>query len=121
MTVVRFDSTSFGKVVIDRTTYGDVLVVGTRVLPRKKDALRRAFGTSHALSEEEVERLLEDNPQAVIIGTGQSGLLRVEKAVEEKIKAAGAKLILLKTPEAIEKFNEISRNNKVNALIHTTC
>lgn len=119
--MVKFDSTSFGEVTIDGVSYGDVLVVGDRILPRNKGTLRRVFGTSHAVSDEEVKKLLEGDPDVVIIGTGQSGVLRVEKAVEEKIKTAGVELIVLETPQAIRKFNEISRNRKINALIHTTC
>lgn len=119
--MVHFDSTVFGRVTINGKKYGDVLIVDDKVVPRDKDNLRKVFGTSHEVSKEEVRLLLKDCPQVVIIGTGQSGVLLVSDKVREKIENAGAELIVLKTPEAIKRFNELYETKIVNALVHTTC
>jgi hypothetical protein len=63
---------------------------------------------------------LEGNPAVVIIGNGQSGVLRVDSETKKAIEAK-ARLLVLRTPEAIEKFNELSKEKRVNALVHTTC
>jgi len=119
--MIKFDSTNFGEVIINGISYGDVLIAGGRVTPRDRNLLRNVLGTSHAIGEWEVEKLLRGNPQAIIIGTGQSGLLRVSNKVRERVEKAGIELIALETPEAIEEFNRLSKTKRVNALIHTTC
>jgi tRNA (pseudouridine54-N1)-methyltransferase len=119
--IIQFESTDFGKVVIDGRTYGDVLIVNNEVVPRNKGFLRRVFGTSHKISEEEIERLLEGDVEVIVIGTGQSGVLFVDSQIIEKIKSANVELVVAKTPEAIKLFNSLAKEKKVNALIHTTC
>jgi hypothetical protein len=108
-------------VVIDGRTYGDVLIANNEVVPRNKGFLRRVFGTSHKISEEEIERLLEGDVEVIVIGTGQSGVLFVDSQIIEKIKSANVELVVAKTPEAIKLFNSLAKEKKVNALIHTTC
>ena len=119
--IIQFESTSFGKVVIDGKTYGDVLIANNEVVPRNRGLLRKVFGTSHKINEEEVERLLEGDVEVIIIGTGQSGVLSVDSRIREKINSADVELIEAKTPEAIKLFNSLTGEKKVNALIHTTC
>lgn len=119
--MVQFDSTTFGSVTINGKKFGDVLVVDEQVIPREKDSLRKIFGTSHAISGEELKKLLKGDPQAVIIGTGQSGMLKVDDQIRSSIEEAGAELLVLRTPQAIAKYNELSMFKIVNALIHTTC
>lgn len=118
--MVKFESTSFGEIIIDGKSYGDVLVIGGKVIPRRRTFLKRVYGTSHVIGKEEAEELLKGNPEVVIVGTGQSGLLEVSKEIRREI-GQKAKLTILRTPEAIREFNQISHDKKVNALIHTTC
>lgn len=107
------ERTSFGKVVIDGKSYGDVLIVAGKILERDWQE------GSHRVSKGELEKLLSNEPDIVIIATGQSGVLEAENVIEEIGKKT--ELIILETPEAIRKFNEFSKSKKVNALIHTTC
>ena len=119
--MVKFDSTSFGSVTIDGKRYSDVLVIEGKVMPRKRDLLRKVFGTSHKISEDEAGQLLKGAPQVVIIGSGQSGVLEVDESIRKELSQK-AELIILQTPGAIKKFNELAcLGKKVNALIHTTC
>lgn len=119
--MIRFDSTSFGSVTINGQTYNDVLIIGKDVLDRDKEIARMAFGTSHVIGEEEANLLIKGSPEAVIIGTGQSGCVQVKPEASELIKKSGAELITLLTPKAIQKYNRLSRKKKVNVLIHVTC
>jgi len=119
--MIQVESTSFGKVIIDGKTYGDVLIVDNEVIPRNKGLLRKVFGSSHKISEEEVKKLLEGDVEVIVIGTGQSGVLSVNPHIREKIKSANIELVVSKTPEAIKLFNSLAKEKKVNALIHTTC
>lgn len=107
-------STGFGSIIIDGKKYSDVLIVNNEILERD-------WGSgSHRISNSEAEKLLIGSPDIIIIGTGQGGVLKVDNNVVEKIKK-NAEMFILKTPEAAKKFNELSKDKKVNALIHTTC
>jgi len=119
---VHFDSSSFGEVIINGCPFGDVLVIGDEIEERDDQRLDRELGTDHLIGDWEVERLLDNDPELVIIGTGTAGDLRVTLEVREKFKKAKVELIILTTPSAIEEYNLlVSQNKKVNALIHTTC
>lgn len=107
-------STGFGRIIIDGKKYNDVLIVNNGILERDWDA------GSHRVGNTEAEKLLMGNPDIIIVGTGQAGVLRVDSIIIEKIRK-NAELLILKTPEAAKKFNELSKDKKVNALIHTTC
>ena len=54
-----------------------------------------------------------------LAGAGTYGIGKIVGS--EAIKKKGIELIVLKTQEAIEEFNELSKTKRVNALIHTTC
>lgn len=111
---MNIDSTDFGRIVIDGKKCNDVLIVNNEILERD-------WGSgSHRISNAEAEKLLIGDPDIIIIGTGQGGVLKVDNNVVEKIRK-NAELLILKTPEAVKNFNELSKDKKVNALIHTTC
>jgi len=115
------NSTQFGSITIDGKKYGQVLIVGDSVYERDYDKLNQIFGTSHRIGDWEIKQLLENGPDVVIIGTGQSGAMEVGKEVE-KIKSKGIEVIAEITPKAIESYNQkIKQDKKINALIHTTC
>lgn len=120
--VVHFDSSSFGEVIINGCPFGDVLVIGDEIEERDDPRLDRELGTDHLIGDWEAERLLSNNPEIVIVGTGTAGDLRLTPEVREKFKKAKVELIVLSTPSAIEEYNSlVSQNKKVNVLIHTTC
>jgi len=114
-----FEGTSFGSVTFNGKRYGyDILVLPDgRVEKRRKSLSKSVFGTSHKLIPEELEPLKD--AETIVIGTGQSGLLRLTKEAEEWVKNRGLKVILAPTPEAIQKYNQLK--GKKAALIHVTC
>jgi len=97
------------------------LIIDNKVIPRDEEKLRAEFDTTHYISKNEEKMLLSKNPEIIIIGTGVSGALKTFPEFETKIKKAGIKLIKARTPIAKNKFNELNKNKRVNALIHTTC
>lgn len=118
---MKFDSTSFDEVIINGIKYGGVLVIGDSVIPRGKSLANKVFGTSHAISNQELEMLIANTPDVIIVGTGQSGALEVREDVRKELEKADIELEVYKTTEAIRRYNEISTLKKVNALVHTTC
>ncbi len=98
------------------------MIVGNAVFERSEEKLRELFGTTHQIGDWEVESLLQENPEIVIVGTGQEGVLKVERDFLEQIGKAKVEVITAITPKAIEIYNEkVKEGKQVNALIHTTC
>ncbi|MGB4253542.1 MAG: MTH938/NDUFAF3 family protein [Minisyncoccales bacterium] len=116
------NSTEFGSITIDNKEYGQVLIIGNSIIERDHSKLNKLFGTSHKIGRWEVEKLLEGNPDFILIGTGQSGVMKVGKEVLNKLNKSGAKIIVDITPKIVEDYNQKTKEGKrVNALIHTTC
>lgn len=112
---MKFESTSFGEIVLDGKTYEHDIIITTAggIVKRVKEL------GSHGISPQELELLLKGAPKVVIIGTGQSGVLSIDSGTRERIKKAGAELIAETTPQAIDSFN--SENRKKSCLMHLTC
>ena len=120
--MLHINSTSFGSITINNKKYGQVLIVGKIVEERDEKQLYKLFNTTHQIGDWEVEKLLSNQPEVIIIGSGQSGVLEVSPEVKGKLTTGEARLKILITPEAIAEFNKIYKEGKkVNALIHTTC
>jgi len=84
---------------------------------------------SHIIDVEDVKRAVEQNPETIVIGTGESGIARVTEEAKKFIQEKGIKLIIDKTEEAAKTFNIINagskeeegKQNKVIDLFHLTC
>jgi len=118
----HIDATQFGEITIDKKKYHQVLIVGDKVEERDYKKLKEMFDTAHKIGDWEVEKLLRNNPEVIVIGTGQNGAMQVDEDLTKKLTANSSKLIIAETPKAIEIYNEkIKQGGKTNALIHTTC
>ena len=62
---------------------------------------------SHLIDIEDVERTIRENPETIVIGTGEMGIAKVTQEAQEFIKEKGIELIIDKTEEAIKTFNII--------------
>lgn len=112
----------FGAITINGKTYTHDVEIRWRgeVLPwwRKE---------SHVIDVEDVKRAVEQSPETIIIGTGDSGVARVTEEAQKFITEKGVKLIIDKTEEATKSFNIIKKEskegkqNKVIGLFHLTC
>jgi len=99
-----------------------VIIVKEEVRERDDKSLRKLFGTTHQIGEWEVKELLSENPEVIIIGTGQAGVLRVPEETREELERSKAEVRILLTQRAVPEFNRlVSQGKRVNALIHTTC
>lgn len=118
----KIDSTKFGEIVIAGKKYGQVLIIGEKIVERDYNKLKKLFGTSHKIVDWEIDQLLSNSPEVIVIGTGQDGLLEVERDFKQQMADRGIEVIVGKTPEAIRIYNEkIKAGQRINALMHTTC
>lgn len=119
---MHIDSTKFGNVTIDGKKYNQVLIAGDRIMERDYNSLKELFNTSHKIGKWEVERLLEESPEIIVIGTGQDGAMKINKEIINDFENKKIEVISDITPKAIEIYNKKTEQGKrVNALIHTTC
>ena len=120
--MVHFDKTWFGGVIIDGTEFCDVLVIGNEVIDRESIVPGWFDDNSHhTVYGHELKELLKGNPEVIIIGNGQSSVLRVPKEITTEIEKRKIELIVLETTKAVEEYNKLAKKKRVNALIHTTC
>ena len=114
----------FGLMVIDGKTYTEDIEVRwtDEVLDWSKE-------DSHIIDIEDIVRALEENPETIVIGTGETGIAHVTKEAKDEIRSRGIKLIIDRTEQAAKTFNVINdesfeeegRQEKVIGLFHLTC
>jgi len=115
------DGTRFGRITIDGKRYRrDVLIrLGGQVEKRKKKLSKSIYGTSHILSLEEARHVYQEGAERLIIGTGQRGLVELSEGAADYFRRKGCRVELLRTPQAIEAWNEAGE--AVIGLFHITC
>jgi len=120
----RIEEYKFGSITIDGKIYEyDIEVRWTG------EVLKWWRGESHVIDVEDVKRAIEQNPELIIIGTGESGLVKATDKAKEEILSRGIGLIVDKTEEAVKTFNiqkgeseeEEGKQKKVIGLFHLTC
>lgn len=115
--MTHIDKTEFGGITIDGKTYNE----DVKILPSGKILKRWGPKDSHALCAEEFNEILKEKekPEVIVIGTGTSGLAKLEPEARAEIKKHNIKIIEARTPEAIKIFNEIKKRKA--GLFHLTC
>ena len=118
---MKIDGTTFGKIVIDGTTYDHDVVIrlSGEIIKRKKKLSKRLYGTSHMLSKDEAKFLFEKGCEQIIIGSGQFGNVHLSPGADAYFAKHGCEVLLKPNPEAIGAFNR-SRGKKIG-LFHVTC
>ena len=106
----------FGSITIDGERYShDVWVFMDGSVEERR-------GGYHTLLVEEVQALLKGGPDAIVIGTGTAGCVKIDGGAKQLAEREGVKLQDLITPNAIERYNQLtSKGMKVAAAFHVTC
>jgi hypothetical protein len=119
--MVKVDNLKFGSIVVGGKEYQrDIFIFPDGSVKERKGGFGM-FG-DHAITKAEIEKLVEANPDTIVVGTGTSdaaGLVSEAKAYAQQSKA---ELLSLSSFEAIERFNKlVDEGKRVAALIHITC
>lgn len=107
---------SFGFIKIDGQVYNHDVQIG---LDGKVGLWWR--NKSHEIGKRDIEEVLSQNPEAIVIGTGEMGVAKVMDETQQTIVANNIELIIEPTGEAIKSFNSLKKEKKVAGLFHLTC
>ena len=114
---MHIDSYQFGRIVVDGVGYGsDVMILGDAV----RENWRRARG--HSLCIEDLGPVVAEKPSILVVGCGAYGVMKVPEQMCRALSQQGIRLEVLKTGEAVDRFNELVQE-EVNAAaaLHLTC
>ena len=119
--MAKIDRYNFGFIVIDGKQYvHDVLILPDGTVKEREPSKVR-FG-SHKIVWDDVIKIVNEQPQVIVIGTGASGLAKLSEDAGIKLRQANINLVVLPSSKAVEKFNQLTQEGKrVAALIHITC
>ena len=117
----------FGSIAIDGKTY--TYDVEVRSMSSEVEVLDWQRDESHDINIDSVKRAVEQKPDTIIIGTGESGVAKVTESAKQFIAEKGIKLIIDITGEAIKTFNVIKQDSveeqgeeaNIIGLFHLTC
>lgn len=120
VTSPRITAFSWGKLEIEdgRTFKDAVLYPGGA---REWDW--RETGTQHqpGIQPADVRELIDRGATVVVLASGMNERLQVCPETLELLESSGVPFHTLQTERAIERYNELSRTERVAALIHSTC
>lgn len=114
MTMGFIEDYSFGTITIDGKDYtDDVILLGTRVL----SGWWRVSG--HRVVRDDLKEVIEYGPDIFVIGTGNSGRMRVPS---ELVESVDFEVESYPTKKACQRYNELlETDSKVACGLHLTC
>jgi len=80
-------------------------------------------GTKHSpgIQYSDVQELIDNDASVIILSNGVLGRLKVSQNLIEQLELNGNEVHVHKTKKAVKQYNELIKNRKVGALIHSTC
>ena len=106
----------FGMMTVNGQKYTSDLII----FPDKiKDSWWRKSG--HRLSLQDLEDVLRAKPEILVIGTGFTGLMKVEEDVKNYAHKKGITLIVERTQKAVQKYNQFVASGRTIGAFHLTC
>lgn len=109
----------FGKIKVDGTLYEQDLILYP---DRVKENWWRKEG--HKLQKEDLDDIMEANPDILVVGTGYSGMVKITQPVKNLLREKGIQLEAHKSGPATVRFNQLTEENpgkKVVGAFHLTC
>jgi len=111
---------SWGSIEVDNSiTYKDVMLY-----PGGSDDWDwRKTGTSHGsgIQPADIQFLLDKGAKAIVIACGVFGRLNVSKQAVSMLEENNIPYFILKTKQAVNKYNELQKEIPVGGLFHSTC
>ncbi len=114
---VLISSFKFGSITISRKKYEhDVIVTWQGKVKAAETEVR------HTIGKKELAQLILERSEVIIIGLGQSALMKVSPEVAAFADEKKLKIIEKPTKQAVKEFNQLVKaGKKVVAYMHVTC
>lgn len=110
------NSYQFGVIIVNGRRYtSDVIIYPDRV----DDNWWRREG--HSLSPQDLKEVVREKPEIVVIGSGNSGLMKVPPSTRRWIEGKEIRLKVESTQTACQIYNQLQKTHKVVAALHLTC
>lgn len=113
------ESYSFGRMDIDGKEYqNDLMIYADEIHP---NWIRKS---GHQLVSEDLDWIVEKNPDLLIVGKGSSGLMELTDRTRAFLQENDIDLWIGKTDEAVDHFNsemDSDSQKTVSAAFHLTC
>ena len=107
----------FGKIKVSGKSYFSDLIIFPEEIKRK---WWRKEG--HSLCMEDLVELEGKNTEILIVGTGSNNMMNVPQNVIQELNKKDIIVIVKKTPDAVNEYNKlVKENKKVAAALHLTC
>jgi hypothetical protein len=75
----------------------------------------------HVLTTDDLQKLLETEPEIIICGTGAMGVMRPTTELKKYLTAGNIQFFAQRSSKAVEMYNQMSGNSKVGGCFHLTC
>jgi len=113
--------TEFGSISVAGESFDhDILIrLDGRVKKRQKKLSKDVYGTSHIVSLAEAQQIYDKGAERLIIGAGQSGMLRLSDEAAQYLQERHCLVELLPTPQACQAWN--AARGAVIGMFHVTC
>ncbi|THB75775.1 MAG: hypothetical protein D3926_19470 [Desulfobacteraceae bacterium] len=112
------ESYTFGRMSIDGKLYHkDVIILldGRVISPWWRQA-------GHQLFLSDLTAVIDNAPEIIVIGTGDPGMMKPHRGLEEELKGMGIQAVVLPTQKAVRAYNAFKEQGEaVAACFHLTC
>ncbi len=117
----EMDATRFGSITVEGELFEHDIVIGLdgKIRKRHKKLSKAIYGTSHVISLAEAEDIFQKGAKRLIIGTGQSGMVRLSDEAAAYFRKMGCVPHLPPTPQALRAWNEA--DGETIGVFHVTC
>lgn len=116
----RIENYTFGELCIDNRSYQtDIIITAQGEIKQRDTKYTLTFQSRHTISLEEIVVLCEEEPEVIIIGTGEHGRVRLSQEAEQYLQKQQIEIIIGRTPVIIEKYNKCTK--KKIAWLHPRC
>ena len=118
MPMPDIDAYQFGRMTINGKSFITDLVI----LPSGKVIDNWIRKTGHFLEYNDIKSLISAEPEDIIIGTGVSGRMQVDKNLLSLFDSLAINVDIDLNKQAVKLYNQkIKTNRKVGACFHLTC
>ncbi len=109
------DQFEYGSIVLDGETYrSNVFIYPDGSIERWRP------GGDNRLRRKDAARMVEAEPETVVIGLGTAGRMTVTPAAQRSFEEAGIEPLTYRTHKACDTYRELRRRRRLGAILHIT-